>query len=71
VTVQDTTLSATTDATGAYRLTGVAPGTLTLTASAAGFAARSQAVSVTVGATATLDFSLTPIVVIGPRPLQF
>ncbi len=58
-TVSDGLASALTDATGAYTLTNVAPGTYTVSASASGYAAASQSVSVTSGQTATASFALT------------
>jgi hypothetical protein len=67
VTVSGTTLSATTSSLGTYTISGVPAGSRSLTASAAGFLSRSQAVSVTAGATVTLNFTLTPTLVLTPR----
>src|SRR5918996_5373949 len=44
---------------GRYRLEGVPPGRATIQVRAIGFASASQAVTVTAGAAAELDFSLT------------
>ncbi len=52
--------SVTTDGSGNYTLSNVAPGTYTVTASAAGHTSRSSMVSVTSGNTTTLNFQLTP-----------
>jgi cytoskeletal protein CcmA (bactofilin family) len=51
--------SATSDGTGAYSLTGVTPGTVTITARATGYLVRSYAVTVTGGSTATQDIQLS------------
>jgi phosphatidylinositol-3-phosphatase len=53
--------STTTDSSGNYTLSNVAPGSYTVTASAAGHTSRSSTVSVTSGNTATLNFQLTPV----------
>ncbi len=63
--VSDGVASALTDATGAYTLTNVAPGTYTVSASASGYAAASQSVSVTSGQTATANFTLSAAVTNG------
>ena len=67
VSVPGTSLSATTDESGNYRLTGVAAGDQSLTVTVAGFLDQTRTVSVTAGATTTLNFSLTPLRVIVPR----
>src|SRR4029077_7565773 len=51
--------SATSDGTGAYTLAGVTPGSVTITAQANGYLARSYAVAVTGGSTATQDVQLS------------
>jgi hypothetical protein len=50
--------TATTDASGAYTLTNVPAGTVSLTASATGFQTQAKNASVTSGAQTTLDFAL-------------
>jgi hypothetical protein len=53
--------SAVADASGVYRLAGIAPGTVTIRVQRIGFVQRTRAVSVTSGATVAEDFSLQPI----------
>ncbi|MCU1306090.1 MAG: regulator of chromosome condensation, partial [Acidobacteriaceae bacterium] len=50
--------TATTDASGAYQLTNVPAGTVSLTASATGFQTQAKNATVTAGAQTTLDFAL-------------
>ncbi len=50
--------TATTNASGVYTISGLAPGAKTLTASRAGFETQTASVTVTAGATATQNFSL-------------
>ena len=50
--------SAMTDATGHYTLSGMAAGTYSVTAAAAGHASQTQSLTVTGGATSTQDFAL-------------
>jgi hypothetical protein len=52
--------SATTNGSGAYTITGLAPGTYTATASATGYTAQSTSVTLTGGSTTTQNFALTP-----------
>ncbi len=52
--------TATTDASGVYTLSGVPVGTVNLVASASGFTSATQNVTVTGGATATANFTLSP-----------
>jgi TonB-linked SusC/RagA family outer membrane protein len=59
VRIAGTARQTVTDAGGRYRLTGVAPGSYTLTVSVIGRAAGSRAVTVAAGETATANFSLT------------
>ncbi len=59
-TQRGTKFTATSDSSGQYRLTGMAPGTYDVTAEASGFGSRIQKnVVVSVGAVTTVDFSLT------------
>jgi thermitase len=58
-TVSTSDASATTDAAGNYTLGNVATGTVTVSASASGYLAGSQSVSVTAGASTTTSFALT------------
>lgn len=51
--------SAVADASGRYTLAGVAPGTHSVTAAAAGYGGQSASVAVTTGATATQNFALS------------
>jgi thermitase len=60
-TVSDGTRTATTDATGQYIISGVPEGSYTVTASAAGYSASSQGVSVVAGQTATANFALAQL----------
>ena len=54
-------LTATTDGAGAYTLSGLTPGSHTLTATATGFSAQTQTASVTSGTTTmNVNFSLAP-----------
>ncbi len=57
-TVKWNTTAVSTDSSGVYTLNNVTSGTQTFTASATGYLARSSAISVTGGATSTLDFQL-------------
>jgi len=59
-TVTAGTSSATTNASGVYTISGLAPGTYTATASATGYAGQSADVTMTAGATTTQNFVLTP-----------
>jgi hypothetical protein len=52
--------TATTSATGAYSIVKVPPGTYTCTASANGYAPKSQKVTVSAGQPTTANFSLVP-----------
>jgi phosphatidylinositol-3-phosphatase len=52
--------STTTNSSGTYTLTSVAPGTYNVTASASGHSSVTSSASVTSGSTATLNFSLAP-----------
>jgi phosphatidylinositol-3-phosphatase len=52
--------STTTDSSGNYTLSNVPAGTVSVTASLAGFTSQTSSVTVTSGATSTLNFSLTP-----------
>src|SRR5579864_1491564 len=59
-TERGTKFTATSDSSGQYRLTGLAPGTYDVTASASGFASQVQkGVVVSVGSVTSVDFSLT------------
>jgi thermitase len=60
-TVSDGTHSVGSDASGAYTLSSVTPGTITLRASAAGYAGASQTVSVSAGQTTSADIALSPL----------
>ncbi|MBL9186094.1 MAG: TonB-dependent receptor [Opitutaceae bacterium] len=60
VTVAGTSREAFTDAFGDYRITGLAPGTVTLTVFSTGLAPQTVAVSVAPGATVQQDFALVP-----------
>ncbi|HMC32541.1 MAG TPA: carboxypeptidase regulatory-like domain-containing protein [Candidatus Angelobacter sp.] len=53
--------STTTNASGAYTLTGVPAGTVQLVASASGFQSVTQSVAVSGGATSTANFTLSPV----------
>ena len=61
-TVSDTggTATATTNPAGSYILTGLTPGSHTVTAIVTGFASQSQPATVTAGNSQTISFSLTP-----------
>jgi phosphatidylinositol-3-phosphatase len=52
--------STTTNGSGGYTMTNVAPGTYTVTASATGYTSQSAQVSVTAGMTTTQSFTLVP-----------
>jgi phosphatidylinositol-3-phosphatase len=52
--------STTTDSSGNYTLSNVPAGTVSVTASLTGFTSKTSSVTVTSGATSTLNFSLTP-----------
>ena len=59
-TERGTRFTATSDNSGQYHLTGLAPGTYDVTAGASGFASQVQKnVVVSVGSVTTVDFSLT------------
>ncbi len=60
VSVEGTSIAATTGNDGAYRLGGVAPGPQTILARRIGYIPRRLAVTVTAGQDATLDFQLAP-----------
>ena len=51
--------STTTDSTGTYTLSNVAPGSQSVTVQAAGFTSKTQSVTVNAGSTATLNVALT------------
>ena len=59
-TVSAGTGSATSDVNGTYRISGLAPGNYTATASAANYAGTSAPVTLTAGSTTTQNFALTP-----------
>ena len=59
-TVSAGTGSAVTDASGAYTIDGLAPGTYTATATASGYASQSASVTLTAGSTTTQNFALAP-----------
>src|SRR5438874_6847973 len=59
-TVSAGTGSATSDVNGTYRITGLAPGNYTATASASNYAGTSAPVTLTAGSTTTQNFALTP-----------
>jgi len=61
VVVEDTNLSATTDASGYYEITDVAVGTYMVTASADGYEKASQEVTVEADTTSTANFALNPL----------
>jgi len=58
-TVTAGTASATTNSSGVYSISGLAPGTYTATASATGYTSQSASVTVTAGSTTTQNFALT------------
>jgi thermitase len=68
-TVSDGARTALTDAGGQYIIGGVPEGSYTVTASAAGYSASSQAVSVVAAQTATVNFALTKLAPPPPEPL--
>jgi hypothetical protein len=59
-TVSAGTATATTNASGVYTISGLAPGTYTATATATGYASQSASVTLTAGATTTQNFALSP-----------
>jgi TonB-linked SusC/RagA family outer membrane protein len=72
VSVNGTTLGATADANGVYRITGIVAGTYTVTARFIGYNALQQTITLTAGQSVTFNFTLQPesralneIVVIG------
>ncbi len=65
VAIANTTLTATSAATGAYTLNNVPPGARTLTATATGFAATQLALTVVAGQTLTQNISLSPTLATG------
>lgn len=66
VSIAGTSLSATTDSGGAYSIAKVPAGAQTVTASASGYQAASQAVSVPGGGSVSCSFALTAAVISGP-----
>jgi TonB-linked SusC/RagA family outer membrane protein len=60
VSVEGTTLGATTGSDGRYTISAVQPGDRNVRTSRLGYAPRSQPVTVAAGQTATLNFALTP-----------
>ena len=60
ITIDGTTLGATTDADGNYRITGVQPGTYSLTAQFVGYTPIKKSVSVSGSANAQANFQLNP-----------
>ncbi len=63
--IANSSLSATSAATGAYTLSNVQPGARTLTATATGFAATQLAITVVAGQTLTQNISLSPTLATG------
>jgi hypothetical protein len=61
ITVAGTNREAFTDAFGEFRLTGLAPGTLTLTVFSTGLAPQTVTVDLTAGTVTTRDFALVPV----------
>src|SRR5260370_19846745 len=59
-TVSAGTGNAVTDASGAYRIAGLAPGTYTPTATASGYTSQSASGTLTAGTTTTQNFALAP-----------
>ncbi len=59
-TVTAGTASATTNSSGVYSISGLAPGTYTATATATGYTSQSASVTVTAGSTTTQNFALSP-----------
>jgi len=70
-TVSDGVRTALTDANGQYIITGVPAGTYTLTASAAGYCASSEAVSVVAEQTVTADFALPELPALWVQSITF
>ena len=70
-TVSDGVRTALTDANGQYIITGVPAGTYTLTASAAGYCASSEAVSVVAEQTVTADFALPELPALWVQSIVF
>jgi thermitase len=68
-TVGDGVRTAVTDANGYYAITGIPVGTCTLTASAEGYCASSQVVSVVIEQTATTNFALTKLTTPTTKPM--
>lgn len=71
VTVANTTLSAVTDATGSFTIQKVPAGSETVSASAPGFQAAAQTVSVPVNGTASATLALSASTVAGPGSTIF
>jgi thermitase len=67
--VSDGVRAALTDAAGQYMITGIPAGTCTLTASAEGYSASSQVISVIAAQTAMANFALTALASVPPEPL--
>jgi thermitase len=67
--VSDGVRAALTDAAGQYMITGIPAGTCTLTASAEGYSASSQVISVIATQTAVANFALTALAPVPPEPL--
>ena len=61
VSVEGTSLQATTNSQGYYQITDVPAGNKTVTASKSGYNSQSKTVTVVAGQTTTVDFSLTPV----------
>jgi hypothetical protein len=61
VVVEDTSLSAVTDASGYYEINNVVEGTYTVTASAEGYENANQGVTVSADVQSTADFALKPL----------
>ena len=61
ITVAGTNREAFTDAFGEFRLTGLAPGTLTLTVFSTGLSPQTVTVAITAGTVTTRDFALVPV----------
>jgi thermitase len=70
-TVSDGVRTSLTDANGQYIITGVPEGTYTLTASAAGYCASSEAVSVVAEQTVTADFALPELPALWVQSIPF
>jgi thermitase len=71
VTVSDGVRASLTDASGQYIITGVPEGIYTLTASAAGYSASSQVVSVVAEQTATANFALPELPALRVQSITF